>query len=59
MNKFVEIRSYNLKAGKRTEFDRLARETAIPMLRRWNIDVVAFGASPHDDDTSFLMRCFS
>src|SRR5437867_9110844 len=59
MNKFVEIRSYNLKPGTRAEFDRLAREMAIPMLRRWNIDVVAFGPSQHDNSTYFLMRSYA
>lgn len=54
----VEVRSYNLKAGKRDEFDRLVRQSAIPMLLRWNVDVVAFGPSPHDEDSYFLIRAY-
>ena len=28
------------------------------MLKRWNVDVVAFGASPHDDDSYYLIRAY-
>jgi hypothetical protein len=41
MNHFVEIRSYNLKDGPRDEFHRLFLKEALPMLKRWKIDVVA------------------
>ena len=43
MTFFVEIRSYNLKPGNRQEFHRLFVETALPMLQRWKVDVVAYG----------------
>jgi NIPSNAP protein len=59
MNRVLEIRSYNLKPGTRAEFHRLASEHAAPMLHRWQIDVVAYGPSPHDDDTYYLMRSFA
>lgn len=29
------------------------------MLRRWKVDVVAYGPSPHDKDSWFLMRGFA
>ena len=54
----VEIRSYNLKPGSRPEFHRLASELAVPMLRRWKIDVVAHGPSPHDDISYYLIRAY-
>jgi hypothetical protein len=44
MNHFVEIRSYNLKPGKREEFRRFYIEEALPLLKRWNFDVVAIMA---------------
>jgi len=56
MSTLVEIRSYNLKPGTRDAFHRAVKERAIPMLRRWNVDVVAFGPSPHDDVSYVLMR---
>jgi ketosteroid isomerase-like protein len=54
----VEIRCYTLKPGAREEFHRLAAEVAVPMLRRWKIDVVAHGPSPHDDRSYYLIRSF-
>jgi hypothetical protein len=55
----VEIRSYNLKPGTRAQFQALFEREALPMLRRWNVDVVAYGPSPHDQDSWFLMRGFA
>ncbi len=59
MNHFVEIRSYNLESGTRDEFHRLFLEEALPMLKRWNVDVVAFGPSLHDEDSYFLIRRYN
>ena len=58
MNHFVEIRSYTLKPGTRDEFHRLFVEEAFPMLDRWNVDVVAYGPSLHDENSYYLMRRF-
>lgn len=58
MTLFVEIRSYNLKPGTREEFHRLFVETALPMLQRWNVDVVRYDASPHDENSYYLMRAY-
>ena len=54
----VEIRSYNLKPGTRERFHQLFLKEALPMLRRWKVDVVAYGPSQHDADSWFLMRAF-
>jgi ketosteroid isomerase-like protein len=54
----VEIRAYNLKPGTRDRFHKLFVDTSLPMLKRWHIDVVAFGPSQHDTDSWFLMRSF-
>lgn len=59
MNRWVEIRSYNLKPGTRDEFHRLVVDESIPMLDRWQMDMVAFGPSPHDDDSYYLLRSFA
>ena len=58
MGRFVEIRSYNLKPGSRDAFHRLVLERALPMLKRWKMDVVAHGPSPHDDLSYYLIRAF-
>jgi hypothetical protein len=58
VNHFVEVRSYNLKPGTRDEFHRLFLEEAFPMLQRWNVDVVAYGPSLHDENSYYLIRHF-
>lgn len=56
MNHFIEIRSYNLKDGARDKFHRLLVTQSLPMLKRWNVDVVAYGPSPHDQNSYYLIR---
>jgi len=58
MNHFVEFRSYNLKPGTRDEFHRLLVEQSMPMLKSWNMDVVAYGPSQHDENSYYLIRRF-
>lgn len=58
-NDMVEIRSYNLEPGTRDRFHQLFLREALPMLRRWKVDVVGYGPSLHDDDSYYLMRAFS
>lgn len=58
MKRFVEIRSYNLKPDSQEEFARLVADMAIPMLKRWNVDVVAYGPSLHDSDSFYLIRAY-
>lgn len=53
---FVEIRSYNLKPGTRGQLHALFVDQSLPMLKRWEVDVVAFGPSPHDEDSYYLIR---
>ena len=58
MNHFIEIRLLNLKPGMREEFHRLYIEEALPLLQRWNFDVVAHGPSLHDENTYYVIRRF-
>ena len=58
MDHLVEIRSYTLKPGTRQKFHRLFLEEAYPMLQRWNVDVVSYGPSRHDENSYYLMRRF-
>jgi hypothetical protein len=58
MNRFVEVRSYNLKRGHRDEFHRLVVEKSLPLLQKWAVDVVDFGPSPHDEDSYYLIRAY-
>ena len=54
----VEIRSYELEPGTREAFHALMSGQSVPMLRRWNVDVVAYGPSGHDSDSYFLIRAY-
>jgi hypothetical protein len=56
MNHFIEIRTLTLKPGTRPEFQRLYIEEALPLLKRWNFDVVAHGPSLHDGTTYYVIR---
>jgi hypothetical protein len=57
--KLVEVRSYNLKPGTRDRFHQRFMRDSLPMLKRWNVDVVAYGPSLHDSDSWYLMRGFA
>ena len=59
MNRFLEIRSYILRPNTRDEFHRLFMEEAMPLLKRWNVDVVAYGPSLHDENSYYLMRRYN
>jgi NIPSNAP len=54
----VEIRSYNLKPGTRDGFHKRFVGQVLPMLRRYKVDVVAYGPSLADSDSYFLIRAF-
>jgi hypothetical protein len=58
MNHIIEIRSIDLKPGTREEFHRLYIEEALPLLKRWNFDVVAHGPSLHDENSYYVIRRF-
>ena len=58
MKKFVEVRSLNIKPGSRAEFHRLYLNKALPLLKKWKMDVVAFGPSPHDANSYYVIRSF-
>lgn len=54
----IEIRSYKLKEGTRARFEQLFVEQALPMLQRWQVDVVAQGRSLDDETSHFLIRAY-
>ena len=58
MNHIIQIRSLNLKPGNRKEFHRLYIEKTLPLLKRWNFDVVAHGPSRHDENSYYVIRRF-
>jgi hypothetical protein len=58
VNHLIEVRSITLKPGRRDEFQRLYIEVALPLLKRWNFDMVAHGPSLHDENSYYVIRHF-
>jgi hypothetical protein len=58
MNHLIEIRTLNLKPGTREKFHRFYIEESLPLLKRWNFDVVAHGPSRHDENSYYVLRRF-
>lgn len=58
MKHVIEIRTLILKPNCRDQFHRLYIEEALPLLQRWNFDVVAHGPSLHDENTYYVIRRF-
>jgi NIPSNAP len=54
----LDLRTYRLVPGGGEEFDRIARDRALPMLGRFGIDVVGYGPSLDDSDVYYLVRAF-
>ena len=59
MKRLVEIRSYKLKPGVLASFHTAMVSLAVPLLRQWHTDVVAFGPSAHEADTYYLVRAYA
>ena len=59
MQRLVEIRAYQLKPGTAAEFHAAVETLALPMLRDWGTDVVAYGPSAHAPDTYYLIRAYT
>jgi hypothetical protein len=59
MQRLVEIRAYQLKPGAAAEFHAAVETIALPMLRDWGTDVVAYGPSGHAPDSYYLIRAYT
>ena len=54
----VEIRTYKLKTGTAGTFEKVFTEQSLPMMKRWQLDVVGYGFSLDDAETFTLMRAY-
>ena len=59
MKRLIEIRSYKLKPGATANIHHAFITGALPLLREWGTEVVAFGPSAHEADTYFLIRAYA
>jgi hypothetical protein len=54
----TEIRIYKLKENKAGEFIKVFMEQSLPMMKRWNVNVVDYGFSLIDTNSFHLIRCY-
>jgi len=52
----TEIRIYKLKENTSSEFYKIFKEYSLPMLKRWNVNVLDYGFSLIDESSFYLMR---
>lgn len=52
----TELRVYKLKKGKGSEFLEIFTQQSLPLLKSWNVNVVAYGLSLIDNDSFHLLR---
>lgn len=52
----TEIRVYKLKTGRGEEFLNIFTGQSLPLLKRWNVKLVAYGLSLIDKDSFHLIR---
>ncbi len=56
-NKMItEIRIYKLKENSANLFNTVFTQESLPMMKRWEIDVVDYGFSLIDKDSFYLIR---
>ncbi len=54
----LDVRNYKCVPDGREELVRIMADGAVPMLRRYGIEVLGFGRSLRDDEHAFLIRRF-
>jgi NIPSNAP len=54
----IEILTLDIKPGRRDEFHQVYVTQALPLLKKWNFAVVAYGPSLHDANSYYVIRRF-
>ena len=57
-NTVIEILIFDLKPGTRDTFHQLSITESLPLLKKWEIEVVAHGPSQHDENSYYVIRSF-
>ncbi len=57
-NGVIEILTLTLKPGTRQKFHQIYITEALPLLKKWNFQVVDHGASLHDENSYYIIRLF-
>jgi len=53
-----EILTLDIKPGRRDEFHNVYVSQSVPLLKKWNFNVVAYGPSLHDANSYYVIRRF-
>jgi NIPSNAP len=54
----IEILTLDIKPGKRDEFHNVYVTQSVPLLKKWNFNLVAYGPSLHDTNSYYVIRRF-
>jgi len=54
----IEIFTLTLKPGTGAPFQQLYIQDALPLLIKWNFNVLAYGLSLHDENSFYVIRAF-
>jgi hypothetical protein len=54
----IEILTLTLKPGTRDRFRQIYATQALPLLKKWNFQVIAHGLSLHDHNSYYVIRLF-
>lgn len=55
-NGIIEILCLYLKPGTRVAFNKIYVDLSVPLQKKWNVDLLAFGPSLHDEDSYVVVR---
>jgi hypothetical protein len=56
--KVIEILTLDIKPGRRDEFHKKYVAKSVPLLKKWNFNLVAYGPSLHDANSYYVIRAF-
>src|SRR5947207_1948902 len=54
----IEILTLDIKQGRRDEFHNVYVTQSVPLLKKWNFNLVAYGPSLHDANSYYVIRAF-
>src|SRR6266478_3307072 len=54
----IEILTLDIKPGGRDEFHQVYVNQSLPLLKKWNFRVLAYGPPLHDDKSYYVIRAF-
>ena len=54
----IEILTLDIKSGRRDEFHTVYVNQSVPLLKKWNFNLVAYGPSLHDANSYYVIRRF-